>query len=139
MYSFVCLKYPVRKDFKKFCFIYGMPTNVHKFLCNLRNKPYRIELKKCISLAIRKFPSVHQKWIRESSHCNMHLQRRTYCGGPHFAKQHSRVPFSGCRHPHGISGITCTIIGLFVIDNELITSQSSMPDLFASKHTFAIP
>lgn len=44
---------------------------------------------------------------------------------------YSRALFIGCRHPRSIRGITCTIMGLFVIDNELITSWSS-------KRAFAI-
>lgn len=76
----------MRKDCKKFCFIHKMSTNVHKSLHNLCNKPRRIELKSAfLSLFVNL--SVHQEWIRESCHCNIYPQARTYYDGPHFVKQ----------------------------------------------------
>jgi len=119
-----------------------MPTNVHKSLYNLRNKPYWIELKNAFLLLFANL-RVHQEWIRESSHCNMHLQRRIYSGGPHFVKQHR---IRECRLSAAIIPLRhwryymydYRIICYGIIDNELITSWSSMPDLFASKRTFAI-
>lgn len=119
----VYLKYPTRKNFKMFCFTYGIPTQMWLNLCTICVITIPNRVKKRISLAVRKFPSAPGMGKRIELLQYMYIRSADVLRWSAFREAaYSRAPFIGCHHPRGISGITYTIIGLFVIDNELITS-----------------